>query len=649
MVVELDSSERFVLPPEAPLVANLAALWATEPRLAEAIESLEEDAAYGVEQSRAGVPTVMVRTANGHSVYLHSRFEPGKEAGQQIGTIEIGSKACFHVLGLGLGYHLSLLFEKASSEAIFCVFEPDLRMIRTALEARDLSEAISSFRVLWFWNGDKSEFFRRLTPHTALISVGSETVIHGPSQRLHDEFFGDVQTWLGEFAAFCKTNMNTLLFNSEQTARNIAQNIGRYAATGSLGRLHERHRGKPAVIVSAGPSLGKNKHLLKGLDERAVLIAVQTTLKPLLEMGVEPHYVTSLDYHEICTRFFEKLPGRIRTELIAEPKATPRVLEMMTGPLTLLGNDFAESLIRESKLNKPGLTSGATVAHLAFYLAEYLGCDPIIFVGQDLGFSDGLCYAPGTSYEDVWRPELSRFCTLEMKQWEQIVRDRPILRKIPDYQGRPMYTEERLFTYLLQFERDFGKSKSRIIDATEGGALKRGTTPMPLKEAIEKFCDHGTIEFPQDAPEPRWDLLADCRKSILLRREEAVEIEKISRQTLPLLEEIRDYLDDQERVNGIIARIDSLRSRMDLLGRTYDQVTQFTQKTELRRFEADRKLAALRLTGRDRQQHQVERDIVNVRAMIAAAETFQTLMLEIVEHLDVQAARHQTAPQTEAA
>ena len=168
---------------------------------------------------------------------------------------------------------------------------------------------------------------------------------------------------------------------------------------------------------------------------------------------------------------------------------------MMSGPVTLIGNDFAEALVRELKLGKTGLTSGATVAHLAFYLAEHLGCDPIIFVGQDLGFADGLCYAPGTSYEDVWQPELSRFCTMEMKQWEQIVRDRPILRRIPDYLGRPMYTEERLFTYLHQFERDFAKSRSRIIDATEGGALKRGSTVMPLAEAIEQFC---TQPLPQD-------------------------------------------------------------------------------------------------------------------------------------------------------
>src|SRR5206468_3433675 len=147
------------------------------------------------------------------------------------------------------------------------------------------------------------------------------------------------------------------------------------------------------------------------------------------------------------------------------------------------------NLLAEMKLGKAKLPSGATVAHLAYYLAEFVGCNPIIFIGQDLGFSEGLCYAPGTSYEDVWRPELSRFCTLEMKQWEQIVRDRAILRKIPDHQGRPMYTEERLFTYLQQFERDFLRSSRKIIDATEGGALKRGATTMTFAHAIAEYCD----------------------------------------------------------------------------------------------------------------------------------------------------------------
>jgi hypothetical protein len=363
--------------------------------------------------------------------------------------------------------------------------------------------------------------------------------------------------------------------------------------------------------------------------EKAVIIAVQTTLRPLLEIAVEPHYVTSLDYHDICTRFFEKLPQKLSTMLVAEPKASAKVFELFPGPIRILGNDFADKLITPVKLKKDRLRAGATVAHLAFYLAEYVGCDRIIFMGQDLGFSDGLAYAPGTSYEDVWRPELSRFCTMEMKQWEHIARERPILRKIEDVNGRAMYTEQRLFSYLQQFERDFATTKARVIDASEGGARKRGAEVRGLAEVL------GTLKpLPEEvgfAPrtgsqsEPYTAAHATPVKSALQQRiHEAREIGEIARQTLPLLEEVATCLDDQPRVNRLIAKIDALRARMLSLNDCYELITALSQQSELERFRQDRQAA--RLAGIERQRTQVKRDIANVQSLLVAADDFVALM-----------------------
>jgi hypothetical protein len=632
-MTQSDLSQRFILPPDSVFLANLAALWQSDPTLAELIESLDDPGPYPVHISKSGLPTLSLPTSDGRIIFLHSRHDPRDEAATLIEGLELEKKTTFYIHGLGLAYHLELLFDRASNEAIFCVFEPDLRLIRTALENRELSRLLTSHRIHWFHRADKAELFSRLTPHTALISVGIESVSLASAVSREPKFHQQITVWLDEFAAFVRTNMNTLLGNSSRTARNIARNIGWYAATPGLARLRERYRNSAAIIVSAGPSLRKNKHLLAGLEQNAALIAVQTTLQPLLEMGVQPQFVTSLDYHEICTRFFENLPRNLRTELIAEPKAASAIFSMIGGPVTLIGNDFAEGLLREMNLQKPALPSGATVAHLAFYLAECLGCNPIIFVGQDLGFSDGLCYTPGTSYEDVWRPEISRFCSVEMKQWEHIVRDKAILRQIPDQNGHPMYTEERLFAYLNQFERDFAKSKARIIDATEGGARKRGAEIMPLSRAIAEFCASPLPQVDLDPPALRWELLDQCRTCIDHRSEEAHEIKNISEETLPLLEEIHDHLDNQPRVNRAIGKIDRLRARMEKLGRTYELVMQFTQTTEMKKFEEDRRLVALRLEGTDKQRHQVRRDIENVRAVIAAATDFQELMHEVSENL----------------
>jgi hypothetical protein len=648
MTATADPSRRHALPDDHPYLANLAALWATVPDLAAEIESGDE--LYPVEPSKAGPLTTTLPTPDGRAIYLHSRYNPLDEAKKLSGTVKATSVYVFAVHGLALGYHVEALFDAVSDESIVCVIEPDVKLIRTTFHHRDLSKLIVSNRVLFFTRADKADLFVRLGPQMALVTVGLDSLVHPPSLQVQPEFHAQFQTWLAEFCAYAKTNIQTLILNGRRTAENIARNLAWYVSAPGLARLKDRHKGQPAIIVSAGPSLRKNKHLLHDAQGKAVIVAVQTTLKPLLEMGIEPHFVTSLDYHDICTRFFENLPQVVepargsesdgatvarspRTELVAEPKASDKIFALHPGPLSLLGNDYAEGLLREMRVDKTRLTAGATVAHLAYYLAEHLGCNPIIFVGQDLGFSDGLCYTPGTSYENVWAPELSRFCTLEMKQWDQVVRDRPILRRIPDVDGRPMYTEERLFTYLQQFERDFSRTATTIIDATEGGAFKRGSMPMKLADALARFCTSPVEPPAADHPGQAWDRVAPARASIEARRDEADDIERISRETLPLLQEVHDHLDDQSRVNRAIARIDSLRNQMNGLGATYDLITQLTQTSELRRFEQDRAIAASRAKGTDRQRRQVARDIDNVKSLIEAIAPFRALMNDVLGRL----------------
>ena len=618
-------SQQHQLPDDAPYLANLAALWAHDAALASRIDAIGHQPSYALTASRGGALT-LARQINDATVYLHSRYDPLDEAAKLVDPAPVSERSCFYVHGFGLGYHVQTLFDRAADDGMIWILENDLLLLRTAFEAIDYSAMIESGRLHFVTAADKADFFGRLMPHAASLAIGFEGITHPPSLRFEPVFHAQMQQLIEEFRSYCQTTISTLVHNSKRTAENVTANLPWYISTPSLSRLENHYQGKPAIIVSAGPSLRKNKHLLKDAVGHAVLIAVQTTLQPLLEMGIEPNFVTSLDYHDICTRFFEKLPPNLKTELVAEAKATDAIFGLHPGPVSLIGNEFAESLLEEMQLNKAKLNSGATVAHLAYYLANYLGCDPIIFVGQDLGFSDGLCYMPGTSYEDVWQPELSRFCTVEMKQWEQIARDRHILRRVPDHQGNPTYTEERLFTYLQHFERDFAVAKNRIIDATEGGVLKRGAEPMRLADALAQFCKEPLgIDRPA-YPGRTQDKIDQCAESLNKRKAEASEILHIASETLPLLELLRDNITNQAFVNRTIAKIDQLRSRIKALSKCYGLITQLTQSSELSRFKADRQISAARVSGTEKQRRQVQRDIENVKAVAAAATEFAALV-----------------------
>src|SRR4051794_1669923 len=136
MTASTDPSARYVLPPDAPYLNNLAALWSRNPALARELEALTDGtcASFHVEPSRSGPPTVTARTSDGRSITLHSRYDPVAEAKKLIERVKTDSCVAFYLLGLGLGYALEALFERTSEESLLFVFEPDLRLMRIALE-----------------------------------------------------------------------------------------------------------------------------------------------------------------------------------------------------------------------------------------------------------------------------------------------------------------------------------------------------------------------------------------------------------------------------------------------------------------------------------------------------------------------------------
>ena len=131
-------------------------------------------------------------------------------------------------------------------------------------------------------------------------------------------------------------SLMTLVTNSRITCRNVANNLPTYLATPPIDTLRDHFKGMPAVVVAAGPSLQRNIDQLAELADRAVIICVQTTFKMLVDRGIRPHFVTSLDYHEMSKRFFEDIDDFSRTHLIAEPKVTWHVPDTYAGPTSML-------------------------------------------------------------------------------------------------------------------------------------------------------------------------------------------------------------------------------------------------------------------------------------------------------------------------
>lgn len=670
-------ADMMILPAASDIyVRNLCALWATDPRLAMALEAVHPDDVPVVERAREGGWTVR---AGG--VYLHSRYRPMAEGAAWAAALKCDNRYAVVVSGFGLGYHIKALWERlggSDGDAILVVAEANLGVLKAALAAEDYSDMLAAAgagavggsqgasRLMIFTELDRAQIVERLEPRSVMFTAGAGTLLanHPASVQAAGSFYGAFQKLITEFIAFTRTGFVTLMLNNVATCRNVANNLGRYATTPPLDVLRDAYKGKPAVLVAAGPSLAKNMHLLHelvakdegrktkdecesgevaGSGRRAVIIAVQTMLKPLLAAGIEPDFVTSLDYNTVSTRFFENLEESGSTghvHLVAEAKANWNVLDVFRGSMSLAHNDFAAKLLREAVPPREGLKAGATVAHLSFYLAEYLGCDPIILVGQDLGFVDGLYYKPGTAIHETWGVELGRFNTLETKEWERIVRSRTILRKIPDIHGHPMYTEEQFFVYLQQFERDFAASRCRVIDATEGGAKKQGVQVMTLRQAIDEMSVVSG-QWPVGTAWKTWrcDVVANLervRVALEARRKNALDMKQTCEETVPLLDEMLANQEDMDRMNRLFVEVDRARTTVGGDPATFEMVCFLNTIGELRRFQADLGVRAAKADSLERQRRQLLRDQDYVTNLGIGAERLLEILDEALGRIDKQ-------------
>lgn len=571
---------------------------------------------------------------------LASAKRPMDEAARFVARFNKAEAGVALVLGFGLGHHVRLLAEQLGRTGVVLVYEPDVALLRSVLERIDLSEVMERSNIAVLTRADSGAIAEVLRGAEVAVSLGVSVLEHGPSGPRLGERGREFAAALTTAVSAIRTNVVTTLMQTETALRNGLMNLDWYASVPGIADLSGAAGGRPAVVVSAGPSLARNMHLLAapGVRDRVVIIAVQTVLKQLLEAGIRPHFVTALDHHEISRRFYEGL-GSSDVEgvtLVVEPKANPAILDAYPGAIRCVHDELLTRVLGSGFAHDGcGISPGGTVAHMAHTFARHLGCDPVILIGQDLGFTDGQYYAPGAAIHDVWACELNPFNSLECMEWQRIVRNRAHLRGATDHLGRPVYTDEQMSAYLVQFEGMFEADAAAgltTIDATEGGVAKRATRPMPLRDALAEFAARpngvGVLPEPSCCEELR--VLTSPRVADRLGevRRDVAGVERLSREAADVLRDMRKAHGDHARVNALIAKVQDKGERVRAMQPAYELVQHLNQTGQLKRFRTDRQLQFDEsLSPLERQLQQIERDIVNVEWIAESAAQLGKLLI----------------------
>lgn len=440
--------------------------------------------ASGVEvrPARSGALTATLVTPDG-PLALNSGYDPVKEADDYLAKEKIPADRPCALVGCGLGYLATALERKLVPSVPLLVFEPSLPVLRACLENGVADAVLRSRRAHWFGGADAKAQGRLLEMAEQLADGLTILMPPASSRRLGDEA-RQIEKMLADTAHFAAIARTTKIAQGSRTVANLTQNLAMYANAISLSGWQDRWRGFPALVVSAGPSLAKNRHRIADIKGRALVIAVGTALKQLLAVDIEPDVVVQIDHSDLCQRHFDGVKADIAAILLADPRTSPAALAAWPGRVAMIHHPLAEYLLGPLARPMPRLPAGLTVAHSAFSFAQFCGADPIILVGQDLAFTGGVTYSPGAGLHEIWRGEVNEFHSIETREWERLARRKREWLTIPDWSGQPVLSDRQMLSYLRSFEQMFAEFPGRVIDSTEGGAAKRGATPMPLEEAI---------------------------------------------------------------------------------------------------------------------------------------------------------------------
>ncbi|MBX3385663.1 MAG: DUF115 domain-containing protein [Phycisphaeraceae bacterium] len=612
---------------------------------------------------------------------LASRRRPLDEARRFADTVDPRRAAIVVIGGFGAGHHVRAVAERLGRTGVVIVFEPDIPLLRAVLEHADCSAWFARHNVAILTDPDDgaamAEVVRGLE---GLAAMGVELAEHPPNRaRLADALPLFHKRFI-DLVRSLRMTVTTTLTQVPTTLANATQNIDHYAlAEGALTGIDDLAgacAGRPALVISAGPGLAACLEALAdpAVRDRCLIVAVQTVLRPLLRAGIRPHFVTALDYSEISARFYEGLTERDLhgITLVVEPKVNPAVTSAFSGRVRCTSDLNLDRLLGpELAAQRQRLEQGATVAHLAYYLARHCGCDPVGLIGQDLAFTDGAYYGPGASIHNLWACELNGFNTLELMEWLRIVRMAPHLRRATDVLNRPVFTDEQMDTYRLQFERDFRLDADRglrVFDCGPAGSpgsgvRKQHAQPITLPDFLSRFAHAAAPHHrePIDAALARASSPAadrrtptappPTRRRVLDRlahvRRQVWRMGELSRRAESDLTQMLEHHADQVRVNRLIAEVEQMRAEVGTLEPGAFLVHTLNQAGSLERIRADRLLqieiaeaerAAASGSGPpmdpfEAQRRTIERDIRNVRSLARSADEMNAMLRAAEESL----------------
>ena len=252
--------------------------------------------------------------------------------------------------------------------------------------------------------------------------------------------------------------------------------------------MFNQFKGVPAIICGGGPSLDKNRDLLEKLKDKALIFAGGSAMNVLNETGFNPHFGVGIDpnwaqYTRLAMNQAFAVPYFYRCRMYSE------ALQSIQGDHIFIRGSagYDISSWAEDKLDLKGerLNEGNNVVNFSLSIAHALGCNPIIFVGVDLAYTQLASYSKGVLGHPLYdyNMNLSTKSISEELLWKK------------DIYGNDTYTLWKWIAESVWYSDYAARNHDlKLINSTEGGIGFKGIPNMSLAEVAEKYLEK-TYDF----------------------------------------------------------------------------------------------------------------------------------------------------------
>lgn len=392
------------------------------------------------------------------------------------------------IYGLGLGYLFKRAYVNAPSRIL--VYEPSLDILRFVFENVDFVNEISDERVFFaqteedaiayfekkYFPGDKVEVL--FLP--SYLNFGQDVLL---------KFSGNIYKTVKDK----NIDHNTVLTFAKPTTVNLLQRTKNIEKYKPVELLQGKGQNKPAIILSAGPSLLDDIAKIKESQDKFIKIAILPAMPTLVKNGITPDFVVVADSLNQMHKISDYQEAIKDTNLVIESRADISMdsLEAKNKFIYFsfvdrISNEIINNLTKEKITQHPPVPS---VVLLGFELAKILGCKDIIFSGMDLALTGGKAYASDDDKAEINKKE--NLVIIKNKIGAYAAKTTTV--KSAD--GKQITSREDYMLFAREFEKLIKTNpKINFVNTALKGALINGMTYLSIDEAI-KISKETTIDI----------------------------------------------------------------------------------------------------------------------------------------------------------